>query len=140
MSQPKKKASRKRGVPRPAYITWRGTSEFFGGNDATVLQTIVGHSLKVPERDVVGRLNQLAAHYFVYHARARSPTPDSKTAERCETLVGNVRALLDAIGAPDAGYAEPEMNLDARTVLTYIGTGRALTGGGRGEKNSVSSQ
>jgi hypothetical protein len=127
MSQPKKKASRRRVVPRPGYITGRGTSEFFGANDATVLQKIVGHSLKVPEEDVVGRLNRLTGHYFVHYARARSPTPDSKTAEWCEALVGNVRALLDALGTPDAGYPEPQMKLDARTVLTYIGIGRALT-------------
>jgi len=127
MSQPKKKASRKRVTPRSAYIAGRGPSEFFVRNDATVLQIIVGQPLKIPAADIVGHLNRLAGHYFMQHARARIPTPDSKTAEWCEALVGDVRALLDVLGTPDAGNGEPQMNLEVRNVLTYIGTGRALT-------------
>src|SRR5262245_24303629 len=109
MNRATREPSRKRLIPMPALITMRGSCEFFDVNDATELQKIVGQPLRVDAESVVSHLNLLAESFLLHYAHRHAPTSDSKTAEWCEALVGDIGALLDVLGMSDAGYPELRM-------------------------------
>ncbi len=105
----------------------RGSCDFFKEQDAEQLQDIVGAALLVEAERAASQLNFLAEDFFVRFAFHHAPTPDSKTAEWCRALVRDVGSLLENLGSSDKGYPDRQMSLQARIVLTNIGTDTDIT-------------
>lgn len=127
MPRPVKGKVRSRPIPVAPQITMRGSCDFFNEQDAQQLQEIVGAALLVDAEHAASQLNFLSENFFVRFAFHHAPTPDSKTAEWCQALVRDVGSLLENIGSPDMGYPERQMALQARIVLTNMGTDTDIT-------------
>jgi hypothetical protein len=75
---------------------------------------------------VASDLNLLCEDFLVRYALEKALTSDSRTGEWCAALERDVEALMHALGVPDLGFPERQMNLQARVVLTNMGTGLDL--------------
>lgn len=125
--RPVKGKARSRPIPVPAQITMRGSCDFFKERDASQLQEIVGATLLVEPGRAADQLKFISEDFFLRFAFHHAPTSDSKTAEWCRALVHDVGSLLENLVSPDKGYPDRQMSLQARIVLTNIGTDTGIT-------------
>lgn len=113
---------RRRSIPVPGNVTMHGACDFFRTSDVEELQGILQTKLRVAPQRVADHLNFVTENLLAFYALERAPTADSKTAEWCVALARDVEDLLANLGCPDRRYPERQMLLEARVVLTHVGT------------------
>lgn len=125
-AEKKQRRARRRTIPQPNQISMRGACTFFDSGHSEALAEIVGRPLQITSTALAGHLNFITESFLVRYAHDRFPTPHSKTAAWCLALARDVDGLLAALGNPDAGYPDREMNLQTSIVLTNVGEGLSL--------------
>ena len=121
MKSTRQSRSTKIPIPWQSYRRQRADNYFFGPDDVKAIQSMIERQLIASVGDAVKELNVVADCYLTTYAHYRLPTADSKTAEWCEAIAGDLAALLERLGSPDKGYPERTMPLETSMVLTNRG-------------------